>query len=395
MSIEGTDLVPIAQQMLAQAQQGADDAHLWMNLSTVMLCLGQKELGLGMQQQALQMQGVYVWPARQQPASCRVLMLMVPGEISANTPLDCLLEESDVELIHYFLSPQTTDPSQLFTHDLPAHDVVLVSMAESDENRGLLNALQTALANWPQPVMNLPAYVPRTGRDAASALLHNIDGLLMPPTHRTHRNRLQALANGQAQVDDLAVGCNLGWPLIVRPLDSHAGRDLARIANADELVTYLQQVKDEDFFFSQFIDYRSADGLFRKYRIALIDGVPYACHMAISSHWMIHYVNAGMYDDAHKREEEAAFMQHFTQAGQFANRHAAALSEINRRVGLDYLCLDCAETLDGQLFIFEIDHTMVAHAMDPAELFPYKQVHMATVRDAFRAALLQRMSAAA
>ena len=103
--------------------------------------------------------------------------------------------------------------------------------------------------------------------------------------------------------------------------------------------------------------------------------------MGISSNWMIHYVNAGMYEDAQKRDEEAAFMERF---GDFAQRHRAALDAICQRTQLDYLCIDCAETQAGELLIFEIDHTMVVHAMDPELLFPYKQVHMKKVENAFR-----------
>jgi hypothetical protein len=115
--------------------------------------------------------------------------------------------------------------------------------------------------------------------------------------------------------------------------------------------------------------------------VALIDGKPYACHMGVSSHWMIHYVNAGMYENAKKREEEAVFMEHFDD---FAQRHRPALDAIYQRTKLDYLCIDCAETQDGQLFVFEIDHAMVVHAMDPENLFPYKQFHMQKVKTAFR-----------
>jgi len=96
---------------------------------------------------------------------------------------------------------------------------------------------------------------------------------------------------------------------------------------------------------------------------------------------MIHYVNAGMYEDAQKREEENAFMEHFDD---FALRHRAALDAIYQRTHLDYVCIDCAETQDGQLLIFEVDHTMVVHAMDPEHLFPYKQFHMQKVKNAFR-----------
>jgi hypothetical protein len=96
-----------------------------------------------------------------------------------------------------------------------------------------------------------------------------------------------------------------------------------------------------------------------------------------------------MYEDAAKRAEEARFMAGFDD---FARRHRAALEAIFRRTRLDYMCIDCAETRDGQLLVFEIDHAMVVHAMDPEQQFPYKQIHMRKVRDAFRSFLFQLTS---
>jgi len=57
------------------------------------------------------------------------------------------------------------------------------------------------------------------------------------------------------------------------------------------------------------------------------------------------------------------------------------------------VCIDCAQTPDGQLLVFEIDHAMVVHAMDLETQFPYKQVHMLKVKNAFRDYLF-RLSAA-
>ncbi len=79
----------------------------------------------------------------------------------------------------------------------------------------------------------------------------------------------------------------------------------------------------------------------------------------------------------------------------FAARHQAALAEIHRRVGLDYLGIDCAETVDGRLLIFEVDHAMVVHAMDAVEVFPYKQVPMQRLFAAFRAMLMGAAARAA
>jgi hypothetical protein len=141
------------------------------------------------------------------------------------------------------------------------------------------------------------------------------------------------------------------------------------------------------------VDYRGVDGLFRKYRVALIDGQPFLCHLAISKHWMIHYLNAGMSESAEKRAEEAQAMATFDDT--FARRHAAALGAVQDRMGLDYLVLDCGETRDGRLLLFEADQCMVVHAMDSSDLFPYKAPQMRKVFDAFARMLKARASRSA
>jgi len=98
-----------------------------------------------------------------------------------------------------------------------------------------------------------------------------------------------------------------------------------------------------------------------------------------------------MYENPQRRGEEAWFFEHFDE---FVTRHQAALSAIAERTGLDYVGIDCSETPDGSLLVFEIDHAMVVHAMDSETLFPHKQVHMQKVRDAFRSMLLQRVAQA-
>jgi hypothetical protein len=51
--------------------------------------------------------------------------------------------------------------------------------------------------------------------------------------------------------------------------------------------------------------------------------------------------------------------------------------------------VDCAETNNGSLLIFEADNTAVVHDMDPPDVFPYKLPQMRKVFDAF-AAMLER-----
>ncbi len=382
MSIAGEDLRPLAQALLAQVERTPGDATLWLNLSLVMQCLEQHELGLAMQAQALELQRVYRIAATCAPPTRRLLMLMVPGDLAANTPLECLLEESDIELICYYLG----SAAQPFAAPIPEHDAVLVALGDSDENAPLLAALAQLLAHWGRPVLNVPALIPATRRDRLSALLQGAPGVSMPPIVQVQRSKLAEVAAQRAQAATLFADC--AFPLIVRPVGSQAGRDLARITQPQELAEYLARVPEPAFFVAPFIDYRSADdGLYRKFRIAMVDGRPYVSHMAVSAHWMVHYVNAGMYEDAAKRAEEARFMDGFDA---FCARHQAAFAAIQQRLPLDYYCMDAAQTADGRLLIFEIDHIMVVHAMDSAALFPFKQRHMAKLRAAVRDLLLRR-----
>lgn len=379
MSIAGEDFLPQTKKMLAAAENAQDDANLWMNLATALLCLNEHRLGLAAQHQAVSMQRTYLLPAARQPAAVRMLVLCMEGDLSANAPIDCLLEDMDVDLIFHYV-----DPADPMVEELPEHDVVFTAISASDESNPLFEILDRKLKDWPKPVLNLPRFIPRTERQAASVLLQSIPDLLICPAHRVDRRMLESLAIGVEDVSVLQEG--LEFPVILRPVGSHGGRGLELISIPEAIPAYLAAHPEAEFFLSRFVDYRNPDGLFRKYRVVLVKGEAYASHMAVSSNWMVHYVNAEMYENQARRDEEAKFFNSFDD---FSVRHQAALAGIADRTGLDYVGIDCSETQDGRLLVFEIDHAMVVHAMDSEALFPHKQVHMRKVREAFRNMLMR------
>jgi hypothetical protein len=108
--------------------------------------------------------------------------------------------------------------------------------------------------------------------------------------------------------------------------------------------------------------------------------------MAVSEHWMVHYLNADMANRPERRAEEARAMETFKSS--FSLRHEKPFAAIAERLGLDWVVIDCAETRDGHLLFFEADVAAIVHDMDSPEIYPYKQPAMEQIFQAFREMLI-------
>jgi hypothetical protein len=370
----GGDLTPVKAGLLKRLRENDNDAAALMDLATVSQLMGQHRLGLSLQALALKLQQLYPLPVPD-PVGIRLLAILGPGDLAQNNALEFLIEGSDVRLDLLYVGTNLALPAVL-----PDHDLVMVALCESDRNRPQLRHIQTLLSSWPRPVICAPERIARLSRDRASQLLQGSEGAVMPLTARVDRRTLEKAACSKAPLAEIVAGSD--FPLIVRPVDSQKGRGLAKLDDRRSLADYLQASREKAFYVARFVDYRGADGQFRKYRIVLIDGRPYACHMAISGRWIVHYMSAGMTESPAKRAEEERFFASFDD--DFARRHAGALRSIAGRLELQYAGIDCGETPDGQLLIFEVDSGMTVHAMDSPDIFPYKQPQMRKVFRAFR-----------
>ncbi|MGO8738748.1 ATP-grasp domain-containing protein [Rhodoblastus sp.] len=368
-AMQGGDFAPVVSQLVARIERDGADASAWLDLSTIQQVLGNSANRMALQADALR-RARHFTHARPGAAPLRLLVLMAPGDFMANTPLEFLLEQGEIAHDALYLSPDRPLPETL-----PDHDVAFVAAAESDANLPLLQKLAAAAPFWPRPLVNAPERIAALTRDGFSQSMRDAPGVLVPTVRRLGRAAL-GVAEG------------LDFPLIARPTGSHAGEGLRKIDSRADLDAYLAETEGPAHYVAPFVDYGGADGLFRKYRIVLIEGAPFAVHMAVSPRWMVHYLNADMIDNPAHRAEEARFMANFDQ--DFARRHAIALHAVWRRAGLDYVLLDCAETRDGELLIFEAGTAMIIHALDPKDLFPYKAPQMTKIFAAFQDMLRRR-----
>ena len=377
MTFDGADMAPLWQQLTTRFSEDNTDADARQTLYAALMdmCLidqmrGSPERGLQFQAQALDECRLYQIPAKIIPAKLTLLGFVMAGKLNANTPIEFLIEDSAVTLLLLYVVPGKPLPP------VPAHDAAFVLVADSEEAKPVLAELGRLTGDWPTPILNRPHLIPQMGRECLYKLLAGIAGVEIPWTIRVDR---ASLGSRQHVVN---------FPLIVRPIDSHAGDGLEKINDAAALAAYLCRHSESDFYLSPFQDYRSADGLYRKYRIMMVDGEAFPCHMGISEHWMIHYLNAGMTESAEKRCEEAQFMNGFHT--DFGRRYCRALAEIADVLRLDYFGLDCAEMPDGRLLIFEAGTALVVHTMDPPEVFPYKDRHMQALFQAFHSLLYRK-----
>jgi hypothetical protein len=379
MAFDGEDLKPLRDRLLAQSHANtADRAAALMSLSVIEQILGDKASGLARQAEALTLHRLYQssWPVSRN--ALRVLAFKAAGDVSTNTPLEFLLEGSDVVLYSLYVAPGQPLPRA------PDHDIAIFTVGESDGDRAVMLEVETLTPGWPCPVLNRPASVFRLSREGLYGLLRGISGLAMAPTVRIGRSDFEDLGRGLLPLGRFLEGSDFptdfptDFPLIARPIGSHAGLGLVKLDSRADIASYLASQPDAAaFFLSPYIDYRSADGQFRKYRLVWVDGQPFPHHMAIADQWKVWYYNAGMADSPAKRAEEALFMSCCEggmrcSEGSLLRRHRVALAEIAKRLGLEYAGIDCAETPDGRLLVFEADISLVVHDMDPKDLYPYK-----------------------
>ena len=339
--------------------------------------------GLDLLDEALEVNQVYRISAGL-GGTLRLLALVGPGDLMTNTPLDFLTNWLDVRLDLLYVLPGQPLPAVV-----PDHDVAFFAQGEADPET--LSRLQRLFAAWPRPTLNNPRFLPALARDTLSQALAGVPGVCSPTAVSLSRADLdQHLRDGTPLPGfDAARGL---YPCLIRPFSSHAGTGLSRVTSSVELANYLRFSFERNFFVTAFEDYAGPDGLYRKARIGFIDRRPFLCHLAISSHWMVHYLNAGMTESAEKRAEEAQAMDEFNTG--FAARHAAAFDALHERLGFDYYSIDCAETRAGRLLVFEADAAAIIHMIDPPDLFPYKQPQMHKVFTAFGNLLRRRAGVA-
>lgn len=293
-----------------------------------------------------------------------VLFLFSPG--NANTPPDTLVEQAPYESCFLLMLPEIEYDHRSLRQ--AAHLVVNL-ISDVDQGRDVL-LLAAALADRiGLPVINHPGAVLKTDRQSVAETLSGIPFCCVPPTVR--------LACDHAPISPGH------WPKLIRVAGTHGGEDLEKVDSVAAISDFTRRFPNADFYLTDFIDYQSADGFFRKYRFFCVGDEILPYHLAIHDSWKVHHYATDMENRPWMRHEEAEFLNDPRQF--FDARNFAALQAIRQKIGLEFFGIDCAIGRDGNLIVFEVNASMLVHRDGGA--FAYKAPAVDRIKHAFDAML--------
>lgn len=308
-----------------------------------------------------------------------VRVLLLVSAVGGNIPTAVLLDEAVFQttvLVSEYYDPETP---------LPPHDLVFNSIGDADLCREGLEAACSILARTSQPVINHPAAVLKTGRASNVERLRGLPNVIVP---RIATLRRAALASPEAA--DIVARNGFGFPLLLRAPGFHTGHHFVRVETAEGLADAAETFPGDDVWLIEQLDAQDREGMFRKYRVMIVDRQLYPLHMAISGNWKVHYFTADMADAAGNRAKEADFLDNM--AGVVGARGIAALERITVMLALDYGGIDFAVNAQGDILFFEANATMVIAPLSRDEKWAYRRPSFDKVFAAVRGMLIERSS---
>ena len=308
------------------------------------------------------------WPARKEKADFSVLMLYAPGP--GCTPVHYLVRKASYDCHFYCVLPDAPDDADFLRAKA---DVVINLIADADNGRDTLPPARDLVQRLGRPVVNHPDLVLSTDRASIARRLEGIPLCRIPKTIR--------LA-GPVLAEAVQKNCLDGFsmPLLVRVCGNHGGDEFEKTADLRAIADFVSRRPGDDYYLTQYLDCRSADGYFRKYRLICIDGELFPYHLAIGDDWKVHHFRTDMGNQAWMRREEEAFLKDPRQV--FDAPHQVALRAASAATGLDYCGIDCALDRDGGIVVFEANAAMLVHDEKDA-IFAYKNRYIAKIKHAF------------
>jgi tetratricopeptide (TPR) repeat protein len=341
------------------------DSIYW--IGSIRQQMGEIEAAEAAYAEAARIQPLIRRPAAKSPAEFRVLALFAP--FAGNVPTEFLFRDSVYDTDTLALLASSEYDVELLKQDA---QVVVNLISDADQGEELLPLAAGLVDRLGKPTVNDPLMILRTTRDAVADQLEGIPGCRIPKILRQKAGTDLSVAALRAALPSVS-------SILARPVGTHGGDDFEKIEDPLELRAFLARRADADHYLTEYIDYRSTDGYFRKYRFIFVDGQILPYHLAIGNDWKLHHDSTDMANQQWMQQEEQAFLRNPSTV--FNSLHDQALRAIRRRIGLEFFGIDCGLDRSGNLVVFEVNASMLVH--DHNENFPYKAPFVLRIKLAF------------
>jgi glutathione synthase/RimK-type ligase-like ATP-grasp enzyme len=224
---------------------------------------------------------------------------------------------------------------------------LLNHVAEPDACSQSLKIVEQVVKKAGRPCFNHPSAIAGTTRDTVSRVLAGISGLKVPRTIRISERAPEEIREALARA-------GFSYPVLLRIAGTHLGLSLIRVDTAEQLDAVRRLNRDDrsSLYVTEFYEFGSADGLYRKYRIAVVGDDIFLRHLYVADTWLVHRERQIVDPEQEGREFLASFDVDWVQ------RLRPLFQEIARRLGLDFFGVDCNIDPSGQVLLFEANSCM-------------------------------------
>lgn len=236
-----------------------------------------------------------------------------------------------------------------FSLQLSQPDVIYNSICNYDIQKKSLASFESKFLNSDIPVLNHPDGIKKTTRDSIYENLKDSQNFTVPKTIRLKPRSVK-------DVLSIVKDNGIDFPFIFRTTGDNNGNDTELINSIDEKEKLEKFAFDgREFYAIAFHNYKSDDGLFRKYRVVVIDGKAIIRHLLVSKNWKID-------DDAHLailkekpeiEQEEESFLQK-----EITSNVLKMVEEVYEYTQLDYFGIDFYVNEKDEVLLFEANCCM-------------------------------------
>jgi tetratricopeptide (TPR) repeat protein/glutathione synthase/RimK-type ligase-like ATP-grasp enzyme len=351
------------------------ETNTYVELGNILMRRRQTKAALAMFRRAQELEPLITWRANRQTAEFSALFLDTP--MGGSTPVNYLAGRADYDRHFHCVIPDTPANTDVLRSKA---DVVFNMICNVDDGEAMLIQALDLVERLGRPTINHPRLIMNTDRESIARCFADIPNCIVPKTAR-----VPGAVVAQAAANQEFAGFHL--PLLVRVAGPHGGDDFDRFDNWADVAEFVAKGPDANYYLIEYIDYRSKDDLFRKYRVIFVDGEILPYHLAIHKHWKVHHFRTDMADHDWMRQEEERFLQNI--GGVFNPKQQDALRAMAEATGLDYGGIDCGIDRDGRIVVFEANAAMLVHD-EKSAVFAYKNQYIARIKHAFDAMLCKR-----